>query len=61
MRLLEVSEVPQARPLIRGPLNKNAWARCVYTMYMSMAGSDGWSRGEFLMVNPRLQKIVVHW
>ena len=48
MRLVEVSEVPQPRPLIRGPLKRNAWVRCVYTdMCMSMAGSDGWSRGGF--------------
>ena len=48
MWLVDVSEVPQPRPLIRGPLKRNAWARCVYTdMCMNMAGSDGWSRGGF--------------
>lgn len=44
--LVEVSKVPQPRPLIRWRLKRNAWARCIYAdMCMSMAGSDGWSGG----------------
>lgn len=44
--LVEVSKVPQPRPLIKWHLKRNAWARCIYAdMCMSMAGSDGWSGG----------------